>query len=47
MKLVIAHNMMKQQVDKHCNEREFEVGNWVFVRIQPYKQISPQVTKGQ
>jgi hypothetical protein len=31
---------MKQQVDQHRMEREFEVGDWVFVRLQPYKQLS-------
>jgi hypothetical protein len=36
----MAQNRMKQQVDKHCSEREFEVGDWVFLRIQPYKQMS-------
>jgi len=38
--LVIARNRMKQQVDQHRTEREFEVGEWVFVRLQPYKQLS-------
>jgi hypothetical protein len=38
--LVMAQNRMKQQVDQHCSEREFEVGDWVFMRLQPYKQMS-------
>jgi hypothetical protein len=38
--LVMAHNRMKQQTYKHCSEREFEVGDWVFFRLQPYKQMS-------
>jgi hypothetical protein len=29
-----------QQADKNRTEREFEVGDWVFVRLQPYKQLS-------
>jgi hypothetical protein len=35
--LVVTQNMMKQQADQHRNEREFEVGDWVFFRLQPYK----------
>lgn len=31
---------MKQQADQHCTEREFEEGDWVFDRLQPYKQLS-------
>jgi hypothetical protein len=38
--LVMIQNRMKQQVDQHHSEREFEVGDWVFLRIKPYKQIS-------
>lgn len=28
--LFIAQNRMKQQLNQHQNEREFEVGDWVF-----------------
>ena len=38
--LATTRNKMKQQVDQHRIEREFEVGEWVFVRLQPYKQLS-------
>ena len=38
--LTLAQNQMKQQVDYHRSERSFDVGNWVFLRVQPYKQIS-------
>ena len=31
---------MKQQVDQHRNETELEVGDLVFLRLQPYKQKS-------
>jgi len=31
---------MKQQEDQHGSEREFEVGDWVFLRLQPYKHLS-------
>ena len=30
---------MKQQADQHRTEREFEGTDWVFVRLQPYKQL--------
>jgi hypothetical protein len=36
----MAQNRMKQQTYQHHREREFEVGYWVFLRIQSYKQIS-------
>ena len=36
----MAQNHMKQQVDQHRTEREFELVDWVFVRFQPYKQLS-------
>jgi hypothetical protein len=38
--LVMEQNRMKQQSNQHCSEREFEVGDWVFLRIQPYKHMS-------
>jgi len=31
---------MKSQQDQHCSEQEFELGNWVFLILQPYKQKS-------
>jgi hypothetical protein len=38
--VVMAHNRMKQQADQHHNEREFEVEEWVFLRLQSYKHMS-------
>jgi hypothetical protein len=38
--LVMAQDRIKQQVDQYHNEREFELRDWVFLRIQPYKQVS-------
>ncbi|KAH9291972.1 hypothetical protein KI387_042837 [Taxus chinensis] len=38
--LALAQNRMKQQADQHRSERHFEIGDWVFVRLQPYKQMS-------
>jgi len=37
--LVTTQNRMKQQETQHPNKRKFEVGDWIFSRIQPYKQI--------
>ncbi|XP_066392730.1 uncharacterized protein [Miscanthus floridulus] len=31
---------MKRQADKHCSERSFAIGDWVFLKIQPYVQSS-------
>ena len=36
---------MKQQVDQHRSERSFDVGDWVFLRLQPYKQMSLKKAK--
>ena len=30
---------MKQQADQHRSERNFDVGDWVFLRLQPYKKM--------
>ena len=31
--LAISQNRMKQQAYQHCNERNFEVEDWVFLRL--------------
>ena len=31
--LDISQNRMKQEVDQHQSERNFEVGDWVFLRM--------------
>lgn len=33
---------MKTQADKNRQERQFQVGDWVYVRLQPYVQWSVQ-----
>jgi hypothetical protein len=38
--LTMAHNCVKQQENQHRSERSFEVGDWIFLRLQPYKQMS-------
>ena len=40
-----ARNRMKQQADTKRTDREFEVGDWVFVQLQPYKQTSLKNSK--
>ena len=36
---------MKQQADQHRSEKSFDVGDWVFLRLQPYKQMSLKQAK--
>ena len=43
--LVLAQNRMKQQADQHRSERSFDVGDWVFLWLQPYKQMSLKQAK--
>jgi len=38
--LVKAQERMKKMVDARRTEREFEVGDWVYLRLQPYRQTS-------
>jgi hypothetical protein len=38
--LTMAHNRMKQLEYQHSTERSFEVGDSVFLILQPYKQMS-------
>ena len=42
--LNLAQNQMKLQEHQHCSERSFDVGDWVFLRLQPYKKMSPQAS---
>ena len=36
----MTQNHMRKQADQRRTEREFKVGDWVSVRLQPYKQVS-------
>ena len=38
--LVTSQNKIKQQANQHHNEKSFEEGDWVFLSLQPYKQMS-------
>jgi hypothetical protein len=31
---------MKQQANKNRQERQFEIGDWVYLKLQPYTQMS-------
>ena len=32
-------------MDQHCSERSFDVGDWIFLLLQPYKKISLKKAK--
>uniref|UniRef100_A0A2N9H8H7 RNA-directed DNA polymerase n=1 Tax=Fagus sylvatica TaxID=28930 RepID=A0A2N9H8H7_FAGSY len=38
--LVVAQNRMKTNADKHRREQEFDVGQWVYLKLQPFRQNS-------
>lgn len=38
--LLQAQSRMKKMADKLRSERSFEVGDWVYLRLQPFKQTS-------
>lgn len=35
-----AQAKYKQYADKHRSEANLNVGDWVFLKLQPYKQLS-------
>jgi len=38
--LTLVQNRMKRHENQHRSERSFVVGDWVFLRLQPYKKMS-------
>ena len=42
--LNLGQNQMKQQAYQHRSERSLNVGDWVFLRLQPYKEMSLKKT---
>ncbi|KAJ4733316.1 polyprotein [Rhynchospora pubera] len=40
--LIKAQERMKRFADNKRTERQFEVGEWVYLKLQPYRQISVQ-----
>ena len=42
---MLVHNRMKQHADQHRSDRSFDVGDWVFLQLRPYKQMSLKQAK--
>ncbi|XP_071901007.1 uncharacterized protein [Coffea arabica] len=43
--LLQAQNRMKQLADRGKTNRHFEVGDWVYLKLQPYRQTSVALRK--
>lgn len=40
--LLKSHNRMKVQANKHRSERIVQIGDWIWLKLQPYKQMTVQ-----
>lgn len=45
--LLRAQHRMQQNADLHRNDRRFEIGDYVFVKLQPYRQKSVMIRGNQ
>jgi hypothetical protein len=45
--LTKARNRMTVQANRHRQDRQFEVGQWVYLKLQPYRQYSVQHRESQ
>ncbi|KAJ6795221.1 Uncharacterized protein M6B38_227580 [Iris pallida] len=45
--LLLSQDRMRKLANTHRTDREFEIGDWVYLRLQPYRQISVAQRKPQ
>lgn len=43
--LEVAQGRMKSYADHNRSERVFEVGDWVYLKLQPYRQVTVAIRK--
>lgn len=43
--LLTAQHRIKQYADEKQTEREFKIGDWVYLKLQPYRQSSVEIRR--